>query len=109
MGYMDESGLLYYTDRLTRMYTSGGFNIYPPHIEEVILKLDEIEIENLGADEPIFHDETIETVSDEYEEVETHTLTFTVAVTSVNAEFPIVQSKQHQILLINMLHYLQIF
>lgn len=43
MGYMDESGLLYYTDRLTRMYTSGGFNVYPPHIEEVILKLDEIE------------------------------------------------------------------
>ena len=40
--------------------------------EDDSLKLDEIEIENLGADEPIFHDETIETVSDEYEEVETN-------------------------------------
>lgn len=36
MGYMTEDGLLYYTDRLTRMYISAGFNIYPPKIEKII-------------------------------------------------------------------------
>lgn len=36
MGYMTEDGMLYYTDRLTRMYVSAGFNIYPPKIEKII-------------------------------------------------------------------------
>lgn len=39
MGYMTEDGMLYYTDRLTRMYVSGGFNIYPPVIENIIEKV----------------------------------------------------------------------
>lgn len=36
MGLMTEDGILYYTDRLTRMYVTGGFNVYPPRIEKVI-------------------------------------------------------------------------
>lgn len=43
MGYMTEDGMLYYTDRLTRMYVSGGFNIYPPRIEKVIEQLEEVD------------------------------------------------------------------
>ena len=35
-GYMTKDGLIYYTDRLSRMYVSGGFNIYPPRIEKII-------------------------------------------------------------------------
>lgn len=43
MGYIDEDGQIFYVDRLTRMYTSGGFNVYPPQIEDVIMKLEEID------------------------------------------------------------------
>ncbi len=43
MGYMTEDGMLYYTDRLTRMYVSAGFNIYPPKIEKVIEKCEKVE------------------------------------------------------------------
>lgn len=35
-GYMTKDGLIYYTNRLSRMYVSGGFNIYPPRIEKII-------------------------------------------------------------------------
>lgn len=43
LGYMDEDGKLYYVDRLTRMYVSGGFNIYPPRIEKLIETNDKVE------------------------------------------------------------------
>lgn len=36
LGYMTEDGLIYYTGRMNRMYISGGFNIYPQRIEDVI-------------------------------------------------------------------------
>lgn len=37
-GYKDERGLIYFTGRLKRMIVSSGFNIYPTHIESVIMK-----------------------------------------------------------------------
>lgn len=43
LGYITEDGLLYYIDRLTRMYVSGGFNIYPPRIEKVIESNEKVE------------------------------------------------------------------
>ncbi len=36
MGYLDEEGFLYIVDRKTDMVISGGVNIYPAEIEEVI-------------------------------------------------------------------------
>lgn len=38
IGYMDEEGYFYIVDRLKEMIISGGFNIYPRHVEEVIYK-----------------------------------------------------------------------
>ncbi len=36
MGYMDEDGYVYFCQRLKRMIISGGYNIYPQVIENVI-------------------------------------------------------------------------
>ena len=36
LGYMDEDGYVYFRQRLKRMIVSGGYNIYPQNIEEVI-------------------------------------------------------------------------
>jgi acyl-CoA synthetase (AMP-forming)/AMP-acid ligase II len=36
VGYMDEKGYLYLVDRKGDMIISGGFNIYPREIEEVL-------------------------------------------------------------------------
>ena len=36
LGYMDSDGFVYFSQRLKRMIVSGGFNIYPGQIEEVI-------------------------------------------------------------------------
>ena len=38
MGYMDEEGFLFITDRLKDMIISGGENIYPAEIEQLILQ-----------------------------------------------------------------------
>jgi len=42
IGKMDEEGFLYFLDRKKDLIISGGINIYPSDIEEVILKLDDI-------------------------------------------------------------------
>ena len=36
LGYMDKEGYVYFRQRLKRMIVSGGYNIYPQNIEEVI-------------------------------------------------------------------------
>ncbi|NET71255.1 MAG: long-chain fatty acid--CoA ligase [Sphaerospermopsis sp. SIO1G2] len=36
IGYMDEDGYLFIVDRKKEMILSGGYNIYPRHIEEVL-------------------------------------------------------------------------
>ncbi len=36
MGYMDEDGYLYLTDRLSDMILSGGANIYPAEVEAAV-------------------------------------------------------------------------
>ena len=40
---MDEDGYLYIVDRKNDMIISGGFNIYPGEIEQVLLSLPEIQ------------------------------------------------------------------
>ena len=43
IGQMDEDGYLYIVDRKNDMIISGGFNIYPGEIEQVLLSLPEIQ------------------------------------------------------------------
>lgn len=38
MGYVDEEGFVYLTDRISDMIVSGGVNIYPAEIENVLLE-----------------------------------------------------------------------
>jgi acyl-CoA synthetase (AMP-forming)/AMP-acid ligase II len=36
LGYLDERGFVYITDRITDMIISGGFNVYPGEVEKVL-------------------------------------------------------------------------
>ena len=38
LGRMDKNGILYFEQRLKRMLIVSGYNVYPSHIEEVLLK-----------------------------------------------------------------------
>jgi len=38
LGYMNEDGVLFFVQRLKRMLIVSGYNVYPSHIEEVIMK-----------------------------------------------------------------------
>jgi acyl-CoA synthetase (AMP-forming)/AMP-acid ligase II len=40
IGTLDELGNLRITDRLKDMYISGGFNVYPAEVEQVLARLD---------------------------------------------------------------------
>ena len=42
MGYFDEEGFLFIADRLKDMIISGGENIYPAEIEQLIIELEQI-------------------------------------------------------------------
>jgi acyl-CoA synthetase (AMP-forming)/AMP-acid ligase II len=43
VGVLDEQGNLRITDRLKDMYISGGFNVYPAEVEQVLMRMDGIE------------------------------------------------------------------
>merc|ERR1719271_669951 len=43
VGYFDEDGFLYISDRKIDMVVSGGVNIYPAHVEEVLQAHPDIE------------------------------------------------------------------
>ena len=38
MGYLDSDGFLFLVGRYKEMYICGGFNVYPPEIEDVLVK-----------------------------------------------------------------------
>ena len=42
VGYLDEDGFVYISDRISDMVISGGVNIYPAEIEKVLLSMSEI-------------------------------------------------------------------
>ena len=42
MGYIDEEGYLYLVDRRKDMYISGGENVYPAEVEDVLMSFDKI-------------------------------------------------------------------
>jgi acyl-CoA synthetase (AMP-forming)/AMP-acid ligase II len=53
MGYLDGEGYLYLTDRVTNMIISGGVNIYPREIEDVlILHPDVADVAVVGIPDP---------------------------------------------------------
>lgn len=47
LGYMDEDGVLFFVQRLKRMLIVSGYNVYPSHIENVLL--DHEDIDNCGV------------------------------------------------------------
>jgi fatty-acyl-CoA synthase len=42
MGYVDDEGYLYISDRLKDMIISGGENIYPAEVEQLIVELEAV-------------------------------------------------------------------
>ena len=38
LGYMTEDGIVFYVSRLKRMLIVSGYNVYPSHIENVLMK-----------------------------------------------------------------------
>lgn len=42
MGYFDDEGFIYITDRMKDMIISGGENIYPVEIEQIVLELEQV-------------------------------------------------------------------
>ena len=38
LGYVDEDGLLYYVQRLKRMLIVSGYNVYPSHVENILME-----------------------------------------------------------------------
>jgi fatty-acyl-CoA synthase len=42
IGHVDDDGFLYISDRLKDMIISGGENVYPAEVEQVIMELDEV-------------------------------------------------------------------
>jgi fatty-acyl-CoA synthase len=54
-GYVDADGFLYLTGRASDMYISGGYNIYPFEIEEVLLTHPQIaEVAVVGAPDNVW-------------------------------------------------------
>lgn len=50
LGHMDEQGYLYITGRSSDMYISGGSNVYPREVEEILLTIDGVsEVAILGV------------------------------------------------------------
>ncbi len=53
MGYLDEEGYLWLVDRKRDMYISGGENVYPAEVEDVIYKMDQVkEVGVIGFQDP---------------------------------------------------------
>lgn len=53
MGKMDEDGFIYFDGRLKRIIISSGYNLYPNHIESVIMKHPMVEeVCVIGVDHP---------------------------------------------------------
>jgi fatty-acyl-CoA synthase len=53
MGYLDEEGYLWLVDRKKDMYISGGENVYPAEVEDVIYKMPQVkEVGVIGMPDP---------------------------------------------------------
>ena len=64
LGYIDEQGLLYITDRKKNMIISGGVNVYPAEVERALLTLDGIDnVAVLGSPSERWGEEVVAIVS----------------------------------------------
>ncbi|MGD8564321.1 MAG: AMP-binding protein [Desulfarculaceae bacterium] len=55
MGTWDQSGFLYIMDRKNDMIITGGFNVYPREVEEVIMELEGVaEVVAIGVPDPLW-------------------------------------------------------
>lgn len=43
IGCMDQDGFVYFKQRLKRLIVSSGYNIYPSHVERIIMQVDEVD------------------------------------------------------------------
>jgi long-chain acyl-CoA synthetase len=60
VGYLDEEGFLYISDRISDMVISGGVNIYPAEIESVLMGIDQVsDCAVLGVPDPEFGEKLI--------------------------------------------------
>jgi len=58
MGYLDDEGFLYLTDRKSHMIISGGVNIYPQEVENILaLHPDILDVAVIGVPNPEFGEE----------------------------------------------------
>jgi long-chain acyl-CoA synthetase len=54
LGYFDDDGYLYIVDRLKDMIVSGGYNVYPREVEDIIYTNDNVaEVAVLGMKDPV--------------------------------------------------------
>lgn len=64
LGFLDERGFLYITGRMTDMYISGGINIYPREMEEIILRDPRIsEVAIVGMPHPVWGESGVAVVA----------------------------------------------
>jgi len=55
IGHVDEEGFLYLTDRMSHMIISGGVNIYPQEVENLLISHDKVmDAAVIGAPDPDF-------------------------------------------------------
>jgi long-chain acyl-CoA synthetase len=60
IGYLDEDGYLYVTDRKKDMIIRGGFNVYPRDVEEVLHQHPAVaEAAVVGMPDPIYGEEVV--------------------------------------------------
>ena len=63
IGHLDEDGFLYLTDRKSHMIISGGVNIYPQEIENLLISHDKVmDAAVIGAPDPDFGEKVVAVV-----------------------------------------------
>jgi acyl-CoA synthetase (AMP-forming)/AMP-acid ligase II len=64
IGYMDEEGFFYIVDRKNDMLISGGFNVYPREVEDVLLAYPGVvEVAVVGLPDELWGDRVVAVVS----------------------------------------------
>jgi long-chain acyl-CoA synthetase len=63
IGHVDEEGFLYLTDRMSHMIISGGVNIYPQEVENLLISHDKVmDAAVIGAPDPDFGEQVVAVV-----------------------------------------------
>jgi len=77
MGYLDEDGYLFLTDRKTHMIISGGANIYPAEVENVLFAHPAVaDLAVIGVPDPEFGEQVKALVEPRHDVTETELIDF---------------------------------